>query len=75
MVTRIDTPSNMIFGRPLFNELSVVLSLCYLLMKFKTDKGIASVRGKKIETRRGCMLVARVIMEQLEVMILETTKE
>lgn len=45
MVARIDAPYKIIFGRPLLNELSMVLSPQYMLMKFKTDKGIVSVRS------------------------------
>lgn len=44
-------------------------------MKFETDKGIANIRSDQIEVKKGCMLVARVTMKQLEVMILETLYE
>lgn len=75
MVAKIDALYNAIFRRPLLNELSVVLFLEYLLMKFKTNKGITSVRGNYREARRGCMMVARAITKLKEIMILQTLKE
>lgn len=45
MVARIDVTYNTIFSRPLLNKVSAVLSPQYLLMKFKTDKGVTSIRG------------------------------
>lgn len=44
MVARINASYNVLFDRLLLNELSAVRSLRYLLMKFETDNGIASVR-------------------------------
>lgn len=59
MVTKIDVTYNAIFGSPLLNELCVVLSLRYLMMKFETEKGIASVRGDQMEAKKGCILVTK----------------
>lgn len=44
MVARINAPYNAIFKRPILNELRVVISLKYLLMKFEVEKGVASIR-------------------------------
>lgn len=52
MVAKINAPYNAIFGRSFLNELCAILSLRYLIMKFKIDKGIASVRGDQVEARR-----------------------
>lgn len=41
----IDAPYNAMFSRLLFNELSVVLSSRYVLMKFETNNGIAFIRS------------------------------
>lgn len=43
MVAKIDIPYNAIFGKSLLNELGVVLSLHYLLMKFAMDNRVASI--------------------------------
>lgn len=75
MVTRIDVPYNAILSSPLLNKLSTIMSPQYLLMKFKTDKGITFIRGYQVKARRRCMMVPRAIMKQLEVMILGTLKE
>lgn len=45
MVAKIDALYIAIFGKPLLNELCVVLSSYYLMMKFEMIKGIAFVRG------------------------------
>lgn len=45
IVARIYAPYNAIFSRTLLNELSVVMTPRYLLMKFEIDKGIAFVKG------------------------------
>lgn len=75
MVAKIDVPYSAIFGRPLFNELSTILSLKYLMMKCETEKGITFVKGDQMEARRGWTLVAKPTMKQLEVMILEIPEE
>lgn len=75
MVPWIDASYNAIFGRSLLNELNEVLSLKYLLMKFKTNKGITSVRGDQVEARRRCMILVRVFIKQPEVMMLESLEE
>lgn len=75
MVDRINAPYNAIFGKLLLNELSVVLSPKYLLMKFKIENGITSIRGNQMEVKNGCIMVARATMKQPKVMILETREE
>lgn len=45
MVAKIDDPYNAIFGRWLLNDLCIVLSPCYLMVKFETNKGIAFIGG------------------------------
>lgn len=75
MVARIDIPYNAIFGRLLLNNLCVILSPQYLMIKFEIDKGIASIKGKRVKVKRGYMLVTRIIMKQPKVMILEALEE
>lgn len=48
-VAKIDTPYNVIFERPLFNKLSVIILPKYLLMKFETNKYVASIRSDHME--------------------------
>lgn len=74
-MVRINAPYNVIFSRPLLNELCAVLSAKYLMMKFETDKGIISIKGDHIEAKRECILVNKTTMKQLEVMILEAPEE
>lgn len=45
------------------------------MLKFKTEKEIASIRGDQVETKRGCMLVTKAAMKQPEVITLETLEE
>lgn len=61
MMAKIDT-FYAIFGRPLLNLLSVVISLRYLLMKFETNKGVESIRGDQIEGRKGIIMMARIVI-------------
>lgn len=75
MITKIDVSYNAIFGRLLCNELCAVISPKYLMMKFKTEKRIASIRSNQVEARKGCMLVAKVAVKHPKVMILETQEE
>lgn len=75
MVARVDVPYNIIFGKPLLNKLSIVLSPWSLQIKFEIDKGISLVKGNKVEARRGCMMMAKVAMKQHEVIILENLEE
>ena len=42
---------NMILGRPLLNDMRVVVSSCYLLMKFPTLSGVGQVRGDQKKAR------------------------
>lgn len=51
MIANINTLYN-ILGRPLINKLSVVISPKYLLIKFKIEKGVTSVRGDQLEARK-----------------------
>lgn len=61
-VARIDAPYNAIFNRPLLNELNAVFSPKYLLMKFETNKGIASIKGNQIEAKRGYKMIGKMAM-------------
>lgn len=61
MVVKIDVPYNAIFDSPLLNELYIVLSSQYLLMKFKTDKGIAFVKGDQVKARRSVYWLLRLL--------------
>lgn len=71
-MTRTYVPYNAIFGKPLLDKLSMVLSLRYFLMKFEKNKGIIFVKGNQV---KASMIVAGVVMKPLEIMILETFKE
>jgi hypothetical protein len=51
------TPFNVILGRPWMTQARAVWSPHHLMMKFPTDKGIASIRGDQA-TARSCMLTA-----------------
>jgi len=42
---------NMILGRPLLNDMRVMVSSCYLLMKFPTLSGVGQVRGDQRKAR------------------------
>lgn len=63
MVAKIITPYNAIFGRLILNELSVFLYLRYLLMKFKINKGVMSIRCNQVEVRKGCRMISRAAMK------------
>ena len=43
---------NVIFGRPLLNDMRAVISSTYLLMKFPTSKGVGYVRGDQKRARK-----------------------
>lgn len=45
MMVRIDVLYNAIVDRPLLNELSAVILPRYILIKFKTNKGLAFDMG------------------------------
>lgn len=75
MVGRIDVPYNSIIDRPQLNELYVILPPRYLIMKFATEKGIASIKGDQVEAKRGCPLDAKMVIKQPEVKTLETPKK
>lgn len=75
IMARTDALYNAIFGRPVLNELCVILSHRYLMMKFEITKRVASVKGDQVEARRRCMLVAKVAIKQPKVIILETSEE
>lgn len=74
-MAKIDAPYDAVFGRPLLNKLSVLMSPWYLPMKFETEKGMVLIRSIQVEAKRGCMMVAKGIIKQHEVTILETPKE
>ena len=42
---------NVILGRPFLNNMGVVVSSCYLLMKFPTPGGVGQVQG---DQRKAC---------------------
>lgn len=63
MLARINILYNAIFDVVLLNELCVVLFPQYFVMKFEINKGIASVRGNQIETRRGCIIVTKTVIK------------
>lgn len=63
MVAKIDAPYNTIFGSLLLNKLYAVLSPRYLMMKFKTNNGIASVRRDQVKAKSRCMLFAKAAMK------------
>lgn len=44
MIANIDAPDNVFLEKPLFNELSAIMSLKYLLIKLEIEKSIAFVR-------------------------------
>ena len=50
----IDQPSafNVVLDRPSLKALKVITSICHLLMKFPTPKGMGQVHGNKDETRK-----------------------
>jgi len=53
MVIDTHLPYNAIIGRPLLHQLSVVVSIKYLALKFLTSKGITTVKGNQ-EVSREC---------------------
>lgn len=75
MVGRINAPYNVIFSRLILNKLCVILSLRYLMMKFKIENGIAYVKGDHVEAKKKCMLITKLAMKQSKMMILETLEE
>ena len=42
---------NIIRGRPILNDMRVIISPCYLLMKFPTPNGVGQVRGDQKKAR------------------------
>ncbi|XP_074352382.1 uncharacterized protein LOC141691551 [Apium graveolens] len=44
-VVRIESPSNVIFGRPFLSTFEAVESIPHLKLKFPTEKGVREMRG------------------------------
>ena len=51
VVKSLSTAYNMISGQPLLNDMRVVVSSCYLLIKFPTLSRVGQVRGDQKKAR------------------------